>query len=99
MGIEPTREALPDLKNRRFDAMAGPKCDGRVNFRGIWGHVGLRSDTSVVRNPGFEPIRRRSLAGQLSSAKVSNKLPLSGRSRLTVSQLGDICRSARRADL
>jgi hypothetical protein len=27
MGIEPTRAVLPDLKNKRFDAMANPKCD------------------------------------------------------------------------
>jgi hypothetical protein len=27
MGIEPTRAALPELKNKDFDAMANPKCD------------------------------------------------------------------------
>jgi len=27
MGIEPTRTALPELKKKRFDAMANPKCD------------------------------------------------------------------------
>jgi hypothetical protein len=41
MGIEPTREALPDPKNKRFGAATHPKCDGRVNFRGMWGHVGI----------------------------------------------------------
>jgi len=47
MGIEPTRAALPELGNKRFGAMANPKCDGRVNFRGMWGDVGPRKDTSV----------------------------------------------------
>jgi hypothetical protein len=42
MGIEPTRPTLPELENRWFRAMANPKCDGRVNFRGMWGHVGIR---------------------------------------------------------
>jgi hypothetical protein len=27
MGIEPTRAVLPELKNKRFDAKANPKCD------------------------------------------------------------------------
>ena len=27
MGIEPTRKVLLDLKNKRFGAMANPKCD------------------------------------------------------------------------
>jgi hypothetical protein len=35
MGIEPTRTARPELENKRFGAMANPKCDGRVNFRGM----------------------------------------------------------------
>jgi hypothetical protein len=51
MGIEPTRAALPGLENKRFGAMADPKCDGRVNFRGMWGHVGLRKDTLVGEIP------------------------------------------------
>jgi hypothetical protein len=45
MGIEPTRAFLPSLQNNRFDAMADAKCDWRVNFRGMWGNVGLRTDT------------------------------------------------------
>jgi len=45
MGIEPTREARPGLENMRFCAMTDAKCDLRVNFRGMWGHVGLRRDT------------------------------------------------------
>jgi hypothetical protein len=47
MGIEPTRAAPLGLENKQFGAMADPRCDGRVNFRGMWGHVGLRRDTSV----------------------------------------------------
>jgi hypothetical protein len=41
MGIEPTRTVLPVLKNKRFGAMANLKCDWRVNFRGMWGNVGI----------------------------------------------------------
>ena len=52
MGIEPTREALPDLENKGLGAMADPKCDGRVNFRRMWGHVRLRRDTSVCEVQG-----------------------------------------------
>jgi hypothetical protein len=37
MGIEPTRAAPPGLENKRFGATADPKCEGRVNFRGMWG--------------------------------------------------------------
>jgi hypothetical protein len=47
MAIELTRAAPLGLENKQFGAMADPKCDGRVNFRGMWGHVGLRGDTSV----------------------------------------------------
>jgi hypothetical protein len=47
MGIEPTRKAVPDLENKRFGTMVNATCDGRVNFRGMWGHVGLRRDTSL----------------------------------------------------
>jgi hypothetical protein len=42
MGIEPTGAAPQEPENKRFGAIADPKCDGRVNFRGIWGHVGIR---------------------------------------------------------
>jgi hypothetical protein len=47
MGIEPTRASLPEQGNKRFDAMADAKCDQRVNFRDMWGNVGLRTDTWV----------------------------------------------------
>jgi hypothetical protein len=52
MGIEPTRKVVPDLENKQFGAMTNAKCDGRVNFRGMRGHVGLRRDTSVGEIPG-----------------------------------------------
>jgi hypothetical protein len=42
MGIEPTLAPLPELENKWFRAMANPKCDGRVNFRGMWDHIGIR---------------------------------------------------------
>jgi hypothetical protein len=35
MGIEPKREALPSLENKRFGALADAKCDWSVNFRGM----------------------------------------------------------------
>jgi hypothetical protein len=47
MGIEPTLAALPGLGNKQFGAMANPKHDGRVNFRGLGGGIGPRRDTSV----------------------------------------------------
>jgi hypothetical protein len=50
MGIEPARAAPPELENKQFASMANPKCDGRVNFRGVWGHVGMhRRAKSGVR--------------------------------------------------
>jgi hypothetical protein len=35
--------------------MANPKCDWRVNFRGMRGNVRLRRDTSEFEAPGLEP--------------------------------------------
>lgn len=52
MGIEPTGKALAELENKRFRANADAKCDQRVNFRGMWGNVRLRRDTSVSEVPG-----------------------------------------------
>jgi hypothetical protein len=52
MGIEPKRTVLPELKNKRFGAMADSKCDQRVNFRGMWGLEGLHRDTSMYEIPG-----------------------------------------------
>jgi hypothetical protein len=40
MGIEPTRPLLRNLENTGFRVTFACKCDVRVNFRGIWGHVG-----------------------------------------------------------
>ena len=41
MGIEPTRPMLPRLENKEFLRAMNLKCETRVNFRGIWGHVGI----------------------------------------------------------
>ncbi len=41
MGIEPTRAPLPELENTGFRVMPTLKCDGGVNFRGMWGNVGM----------------------------------------------------------
>src|SRR5258708_7469169 len=48
MGIEPTEKALPELEDKRFRANADAKCDWRVNFRGMWGNVGIREPTAVI---------------------------------------------------
>jgi len=40
MGIEPTRENLPILENKRLGAVADRKCDWRVNLRGMWDNEG-----------------------------------------------------------
>jgi hypothetical protein len=52
MGIEPIPKVVPDLENKQFGAITNAKRDGRVNFRGMWGHVRLRRDTSVCEVPG-----------------------------------------------
>jgi hypothetical protein len=70
MGIEPTRTALPELGNKRFGAMADPRCDGGVIFRGMWGHVALRRDTWMVESPGLRPTTCRSLTGQHRAAQM-----------------------------
>jgi hypothetical protein len=54
MGIEPPRAPLPGLENKRFGAIANPKCDGRVNFRGMWGHVGILQ-CAKSRARGYQP--------------------------------------------
>src|SRR5258707_940246 len=60
MGIEPTRQHLPGLKNQGFAAMTNPKCDGRVKIRGTWHHLGLRERTSATSNvsDGMPRLRR-----------------------------------------
>jgi hypothetical protein len=47
-GISLSRRRPGELASWRDD---GSQCDGRVNFRGMWGHVGLRKDTSVGEIP------------------------------------------------
>jgi hypothetical protein len=52
MGIEPTRASLMQRENTVFPVAPILKCDWRVNFRGTWGHVGMRerhAATSDVR--------------------------------------------------
>jgi hypothetical protein len=51
MGIEPTRAVLTEMKNKRFGAIANPKCDWRVNFRGMRVRTRLRRDTFVCEVP------------------------------------------------
>jgi hypothetical protein len=58
MGIEPTREARSELENMRFGAMADAKCDGRVNFRGMWGHVGYIGEPFYDLRSQLLPMRR-----------------------------------------
>ena len=59
MGIEPTGKALPELENKRFGAMADSKCDQRVNFRGMWGYVGIHRYR--------DPVSRLSVVGLRSA--------------------------------
>ena len=63
MAIEPTRAALPGLENKQFDATANAKCDLRVNFRGMWGHV-WHVGTHRCASPLLESFSRGSLIGQ-----------------------------------
>jgi hypothetical protein len=68
MGIEPTRAARSELENKRFGAMTDAKCDWRVNFPGMWGHVRLRGDTSTCEIPGSS---LRSLTGQQQTSRMA----------------------------
>jgi hypothetical protein len=72
MGIEPTRVAPPRLENKQFGAKNNPKCDGRVNFRGMWGHVGIRrraeSRARAYQSHNWRSIRRLSTALRRSFA-------------------------------
>jgi hypothetical protein len=54
MGIEPTRKVVPDLENKQFGAIMNAKCDGRVNFRGMWGHVRTRAVTENEMHDSLE---------------------------------------------
>jgi hypothetical protein len=44
MGIEPTAAARLEAQNMAFGGIGRPKFDGRANFYGMWGHVGLRKE-------------------------------------------------------
>jgi hypothetical protein len=77
-GIEPTRGAPPELENKRFGARADPKCDWRVNFRGIWGHVGLRRNTSVGEIRSIWPSYFRAF-DRYDSSKPRSLLVMKGR--------------------
>jgi len=49
--------------------MADAKCDQRVNFRGMWGNVGLRTDTwgdRVLGQPG------RPISGHLTDTAAAS---------------------------
>jgi hypothetical protein len=48
MGIEPTGLGVRKLQNTGFGSTSNLKCDGRVNFGGTRGHVGIREPTSVT---------------------------------------------------
>jgi hypothetical protein len=75
MGIEPTRAALPELENKRIGARADPKCDGRVNIRGMWGYVGIHR----WANPGLEPAMH---CGTQTEWTASDRRPRAGSSQL-----------------
>jgi NAD(P)-dependent dehydrogenase (short-subunit alcohol dehydrogenase family) len=75
--------ALPDLESKRFGAMADPRCDGRVNFCGMWGHVRPRRDTSVCQVQGLSrsvvgvrSANKRHLTVQYATGKRPLKLPV-----------------------
>jgi hypothetical protein len=80
MGIEPTRQVLPGLEDKPFGATTHPKCDWRVNFRGMWGYVKLRRDTSMCEIPGVNLPVVGLWPAQLRSEKVTKLSPPSGRS-------------------
>ena len=42
MGIEPARVPLSELESTGFCVVPTLKCDGGVNFRGMWVTVGMR---------------------------------------------------------
>jgi hypothetical protein len=69
MGIEPTRAAPLGLENKQSGAMADPKCDVRVNFRGMWGHVGLREKTPWASRPGFGRLRGFSILAAVAAPR------------------------------
>ena len=83
MGIEPIRAVLTSVQNKRCGAIADSKCDWRVNFRGMWGHVRLRRHTSMCEIPGpsfqsWSPIGSRpDIAADKADIEIkSRRLPL-----------------------
>jgi hypothetical protein len=80
MGIEPTRAPPPELENKWFRALADPKCDWGVNFRGMWDHVGLRRDTSVGEVPGSSLPAVGLLPAEEPSHVVERRFRLGGHS-------------------
>jgi hypothetical protein len=79
MGIEPTRAVLPEPENNRFGAMANPKCDQRVSFRGMWGKVRLCRGTSKCEIPGSSLLvvdRRSAKRADRLSEMPAQKRPL-----------------------
>jgi hypothetical protein len=68
MGIEPTREELPDLENKGFVAATNSKRDWRVNFHGTWGYVGILN----ARSSGLVPFNRMSLPGHFERFRANS---------------------------
>jgi hypothetical protein len=56
MGIEATREASPELENKRFGATTHPECDWGVKYSWHVGHEGIRA--KIRRRPQMsrEPV-------------------------------------------
>ena len=73
-------EPRPRTTQGYASANANTKCDWRVNFRGMWGHVRLRSDTWMCEFPGVESFSRRSLTGPISEVALQFGLLICGSS-------------------
>jgi hypothetical protein len=83
MGIEPIRKAVPELENKVFGAMANPKCDGRVNIRGMRGNAGLRETTPpfAIEFPLSDPLLPMA-TGRYRAVKNANFGGAVGRTRM-----------------
>ena len=95
MGIEPTRETLSGLESKRFGATADPECDERVNFRGMWGHVRLRRDTSMCETPGSNLSVVGLRSNHFETVASQNGILLSGHSGSPVVSSGGSRRNRR----
>jgi hypothetical protein len=83
MGIEPTRAASLKLENKRFGATTTSQCDGRVNFRGMWGHVGIREPAATPSD----------VSGSIASRPLDlhvNQTAFDNASAIRVCQLGPV---------